>query len=61
MFYVALLKGTMSEAELHILRGRLDAGRKNKARRGEYFARSPIGYVLAQTMAWRLSPTNRRV
>jgi len=39
------LKGTMSEAELHILRGRLDAGRKNKARRGEYFAQVPIGYV----------------
>ena len=39
------LKGTMSEAELHVLRGRLDAGRKNKARRGEYFAQAPIGYV----------------
>ena len=39
------LKGTMSEAELHILRGRLDAGRKNKARRGEYFCQVPIGYV----------------
>jgi len=39
------LKGTMSEAELHVLRGRLDAGRKNKARRGEYFSQVPIGYV----------------
>ncbi len=39
------LKGTMSEAELHILRGRLEAGKKNKARRGEYFAQAPIGYV----------------
>lgn len=39
------LKGTMSEAELHILRGRLDAGKKNKARRGELFAQAPIGYV----------------
>jgi len=35
----------MSEAELHILHGRLDAGRKNKARRGEYFSQAPIGYV----------------
>ncbi len=43
------LKGTMSEAELHILRGRLDAGRKNKARRGEYFAQAPIGYVRTNT------------
>ena len=39
------LKGTMSEAELHVLQGRLDCGRKNKARRGEYFAEAPIGYV----------------
>lgn len=39
------LKGTMSEAELHVLQGRLDAGRKNKARRGEYFGEVPIGYV----------------
>jgi DNA invertase Pin-like site-specific DNA recombinase len=39
------LKGTMSEAELHVLRGRLDAGRRNKASRGEYFSQAPIGYV----------------
>lgn len=39
------LKGTMSEAELHVLRSRLDAGKKNKARRGEYFGEAPIGYV----------------
>jgi DNA invertase Pin-like site-specific DNA recombinase len=43
------LKGTMSEAELHILRGRLDAGKKNKARRGEWFAQAPIGYVRTDT------------
>ncbi len=39
------LKGTMSEAELHILRGRLRAGQLNKARRGEFFTHAPIGYV----------------
>ena len=39
------LKGTMSEAELHILRGRLDAGKRNKARRGEYFTQAPTGYL----------------
>ena len=39
------LKGTMSEAELHVLRGRLRAGQLNKARRGEYFTHAPIGYV----------------
>jgi len=43
--YVALLKGTMSEAELHTLRGRLNEGRLNKARRGELFSHPPIGYV----------------
>src|SRR5437588_5177383 len=41
------LKGTMSEAELHILRGRLEAGKRNKARRGELFNRLPIGYLLS--------------
>jgi DNA invertase Pin-like site-specific DNA recombinase len=39
------LKGTMSEAELHILQGRIDAGKRNKARRGEYFNHAPIGYL----------------
>ena len=39
------LKGTMSEAELHIMHSRLSAGRMNKARRGELFNHAPIGYV----------------
>src|SRR6478672_4072089 len=39
------LKGTMSEAELHVLQGRLRAGLLNKARRGEFFAHAPIGYI----------------
>jgi DNA invertase Pin-like site-specific DNA recombinase len=39
------LKGTLSEAELHILRGRLIEGRLNKARRGELFNHVPIGYL----------------
>lgn len=39
------LKGTMSEAELHVLQGRLRAGQLNKARRGEYFSHAPIGYI----------------
>jgi DNA invertase Pin-like site-specific DNA recombinase len=39
------LKGTMSEAELHIMQGRLNAGRLNKARRGELFNHAPIGYL----------------
>jgi DNA invertase Pin-like site-specific DNA recombinase len=39
------LKGTMSEAELHILKQRMDQGRLNKARRGELKFALPIGYV----------------
>ena len=39
------LKGTMSEAELHVLRQRLDQGRRNKAQRGELGLPVPIGYV----------------
>jgi DNA invertase Pin-like site-specific DNA recombinase len=37
------LKGTMSEAELHVLRARLQGGILNKARRGELFVRPPLG------------------
>ncbi len=39
------LKGTMSEAELHILRGRLDGGIRNKAKRGELRRALPVGLV----------------
>jgi DNA invertase Pin-like site-specific DNA recombinase len=39
------LKGTMSEAELHILKQRMRQGALQKARRGELFTRVPIGYV----------------
>lgn len=39
------LKGTMSEAELHTLRQRMEQGRLNKARRGELFSFVPTGYT----------------
>lgn len=39
------LKGTLSEAELHSLRQRLDAGRLSKARRGELVQHLPTGFV----------------
>lgn len=39
------LKGTMSEAELHILKARMLAGRRAKARRGELGKPVPMGYV----------------
>ena len=39
------LKGTMSEAELHMLRARLNGGIRNKAARGELRRGLPIGFV----------------
>jgi DNA invertase Pin-like site-specific DNA recombinase len=39
------LKGTMSEAELHIIRARLDGGIRNKAQRGELRRGLPVGFV----------------
>ena len=39
------LKGTMSEAELHMLRARLRGGLLNKARRGELTMPLPVGLV----------------
>ena len=39
------LKGTMSEAELHLLKGRLRGGQLSKARRGELKQKLPVGYV----------------
>jgi DNA invertase Pin-like site-specific DNA recombinase len=38
------LKGTMSEAELHLLRGRLLAGLRHKAAKGELRVALPVGY-----------------
>ncbi len=39
------LKGTMSEAELHMIRARLTGGIQNKAARGKLRCHIPIGYV----------------
>jgi len=39
------LKGTMSEAELYVLRARLRGGILNKARRGELRCPLPVGFV----------------
>jgi DNA invertase Pin-like site-specific DNA recombinase len=39
------LKGTMSEAELHVLRARLEGGIRNKAARGELRTALPVGFV----------------
>jgi DNA invertase Pin-like site-specific DNA recombinase/predicted DNA-binding transcriptional regulator AlpA len=42
------LKGTMSEAELHIIRARLDGGIRNKAARGELRRGLPVGFIWGQ-------------
>ena len=50
------LKGTMSEAELHFLRARLQGGLLAKAGRGELALRLPIGFVYDATGAVALDP-----
>jgi DNA invertase Pin-like site-specific DNA recombinase len=50
------LKGTMSEAELHVLRARLLGGTLNKARRGELWIRPPIGLVYDRAQGLMLEP-----
>ena len=50
------LKGTMSEAELHLLRARLIGGMLNKARRGELQCRVPIGFVYDAAARVALDP-----
>jgi DNA invertase Pin-like site-specific DNA recombinase len=50
------LKGTMSEAELHVLKARLQGGIINKARRGELFVPLPIGFQYGPDRQVRLDP-----
>jgi DNA invertase Pin-like site-specific DNA recombinase len=53
------LKGTMSEAELHVLRARLRGGILHKAKRGELGMRLPIGFVYDADQRVRLDPDAR--
>lgn len=50
------LKGTMSEAELHMMCQRMQQGRSNKARRGEFFNHVPIGYVRGESGQAMMDP-----
>lgn len=50
------LKGTMSEAELHMIRARLQGGLLSKARRGELKVRLPVGFVYDETSQVVLDP-----
>jgi len=50
------LKGTMSEAELHLLKARMRGGVLNKARRGELEMAPPIGLVYQEDGTLTLDP-----
>jgi DNA invertase Pin-like site-specific DNA recombinase len=50
------LKGTLSEAELHVIRARLQGGIRNKARRGELRTPLPIGFVYDEASRVVLDP-----
>jgi DNA invertase Pin-like site-specific DNA recombinase len=53
------LKGTMSEAELHVIRARLTGGLLNKAKRGELKMRLPVGFVYNAVDKVVLDPDKR--
>jgi DNA invertase Pin-like site-specific DNA recombinase len=50
------LKGTLSEAELHFLRARMQGGILSKARRGELASPLPVGLVYDEARHVRLDP-----
>ena len=50
------LKGAMSEAELHVLKARLQGGIRNKAKRGELEVPLPIGLVYRLDSSVALDP-----
>src|SRR5208283_678014 len=50
------LKGTMSEAELHVLHARMRGGLLHKARRGELAIALPIGFIYSDTGEVVLDP-----
>ena len=50
------MKGTMSYAELHFIRARLDGGRNNKAKKGDLRSLLPIGFVYDREKKTILDP-----
>src|SRR3954462_14912111 len=53
------LKGTMSEAELHVIKARLRGGILNKARRGEYRCVLPTGFAYHESGNVVLDPDSQ--
>src|SRR5829696_5641354 len=55
------LKGTMSEAELHLIKQRMQRDKLSKARRGELVSGVPLGYLKKSPPGRSCStPTSRR-
>jgi len=50
------LRGMMSEAEIHILQGRMHEALLNKARRGDLYILAPVGYVKLPAGGLALDP-----
>jgi DNA invertase Pin-like site-specific DNA recombinase len=50
------LRGMMSEAEIHILQGRMHEAVLNKARRGDLYVLPPVGYVKTPSGEFALDP-----
>ena len=50
------LRGMMSEAEIHVLQGRMHEALLNKARRGDLYVLPPVGYVKTPSGEFALDP-----
>jgi DNA invertase Pin-like site-specific DNA recombinase len=50
------LHGMMSEAELYVIKERMDQGKLNKARRGDLLGVPPIGYIRLASGEWAIDP-----
>lgn len=50
------LRGMVSEAEIHILQGRMHEALLNKARRGDLYVLAPVGYVKTPLGKFALDP-----
>jgi DNA invertase Pin-like site-specific DNA recombinase len=53
------LRGMMNEAELHLMKGRLLEGMRNKARRAALLNHPPLGYVRGPDGDYQLDPDSR--
>ncbi len=53
------LKGTISEVEINILKGRMLEGARNKAKRGELVYRLPIGFMKTEDQKIEKDPDER--